>query len=107
MSSYEGLIEKSILVNQAFNCTQLSNLQIIETLQSYHDRLLEVATILENGFYSKISEIKDFQRSFDYLTIIKFIDQNQNIFYGIVYDSDELWQDPVVTQIFPLVPAPI
>jgi hypothetical protein len=100
---YEEYIEKSILAGDAFNCNRISGVQIVATLQSYYDHLPEVQSILEKGLYKRIEELKDSPKSFDDLTVIKFADQDQNVYYGIVYDSEELWQDPVVTQIFPLV----
>lgn len=35
------------------------------------------------------------------LLVAKFRNQNESEFIAIVYDSDELWQDPEVIHIFP------
>jgi hypothetical protein len=54
--------------------------------------------------WEAIEEIKDENQSDfnEYLDIIKFYDQNQLLYVVTIYDSDELWQDPEVIDIFPL-----
>ena len=38
----------------------------------------------------------------EYLSIYTFHDQAQQLYAVTIYDSDELWQDPEVLDIFPL-----
>ena len=38
----------------------------------------------------------------EYLYILKFFDQNKLFHVATIYDSDELWQDPEIIDIFPL-----
>lgn len=101
--SYEGYIIKSILQNASFGVGEVFKLQVVLRLQSYHQRVVEVTAILEKGRYHELAKLKDTPHIFDDLTIIKFQDCKQQEYYGIVYDSDELWQDPVVTRIFPYI----
>ena len=39
---------------------------------------------------------------FEHLDIMSFTDQNEKSYLVTVYDSNELWQDPEVMDIYPL-----
>jgi hypothetical protein len=40
------------------------------------------------------------KKAFEDLTVLAFKDQNNKDWTVIIYDSDDLWQDPVVMEVF-------
>lgn len=103
MEYYQKLI-KSILTDDNFKITQVSNIEIVKALPSYHTYFNEIVSLLQNGNYKTLNELKDNSKSFDDIAVIKFMGNNNQEFYGIVYDDWELWTDPIVTKVIRKMP---
>lgn len=104
---YYELLDQSILTDPDFKISEVRNIQVVKSLPSYHKYVEEIITILKNGNYEKLNEMKDDSKSFDDITVIKFNGNNNQEFYGIVYDDWALETDPIVMRVFHLVPTRI
>jgi hypothetical protein len=104
MGYFEKLAE-SILADSDFKINQVSDISIVKSLSSYHQYIDEIISILKNGNYKRLDEMNDDSKSFDDITVIKFKGNNNQDFYGIVYDDWALETDPIVTRVFRSVSA--
>ena len=101
MDNWFKKISESLIANKEFNISEVQEIKLIKAFEGYGKYEDSLSKILEQGNYIQIEEVNNPEQEFDDITIISFKDQRGQLYYGLVYDSDELWQDPVVTKIFP------
>lgn len=103
---YEWYIRRSILEQQQVpGITEIQELQRIQWMffnRATYPSLKE--TIANAGSIATLRQIpKETQESYEDIEIITFRDQNGQLYAATIYDSWELWQDPEVLDIFPLL----
>ena len=103
MDSWLKKTSESILANTEFNISDVQEMKFIKTFGFYHENESLLSQILQEGKYQQMENLDNRTKEFDEITVISFKNQERKLFYGLVYDSDELWQDPIVTRIFPYV----
>jgi hypothetical protein len=89
------------LANNEFGIKAISNVEDIATISLVRSDYEKIVELIRNR---EFEEIRAYQsnggRTTEYLTITKFTDQNERNFVVTSFDSDELWQDPQVVDIF-------
>ena len=104
ISIYDSYVIKSILSVNEFGITAVRNLESLKCIYFSRDVYLIMKELILNG---NIQAIKNFlenndEKSFgEYLDILKFSDQCEHTYIATVYDSNEMWQDPQIIEIFP------
>lgn len=100
---HEQMIKESILDNKVFNITVVNNYEHIKSSFYKHEEYPLIAQLVKEKKWEEIEGVDIHATGFrEYLDIIKFTDQNGNLYVTTVYDSDELMEDPHVIEIFPL-----
>lgn len=77
----------------------------MKSLPSYHQHYNQIISILKEGNYQKLNETNDDSKSFDDITIIKFKGNNNEEFFGVVYDDWELSTNPIVAKVIRSMPS--
>ncbi|MEJ0101418.1 MAG: hypothetical protein WDO19_02180 [Bacteroidota bacterium] len=98
-TKYLNTICKSILNNDK-SIKEVKGLEYIKVVGYTKDNLAKVNELLSNKKYQEISLIPEGQMSEETLLIMKFMNQENDLFIATVYDNDRLWQDPEVINIF-------
>jgi len=101
-SSYLKEIKESILKNNTLGITEIKKIEFLKGLNFNKDEYPFIVDLIKQ---KKVEEIKGFpdskKKTFEDLTIIRFYDQNNKENIATIYDTDELWQDPEILEIFP------
>jgi ribosomal silencing factor RsfS len=101
-SPYLKEIKEFILKNNTLGITELRKIEFLKGLNFSKDVYESVLELIKQ---KKIKEIialpNEKQKTFEDLTIIRFYDQNNRKNIAAIYDTDELWQDPEILEIFP------
>jgi hypothetical protein len=97
---YYQAITKAI---QDFNgdLTVISNLKIIAHYnfrREFYDDLLSL--LKENKIEEANKKYYEEKKTFEDLTLVSFHDKSGILWHALIYDSDELWQNPEVLEIF-------
>ena len=101
MTLLERKITDSIFSNNFYGFKEISEIVQILIVEYSQDNLNTLCAILKNGEYDKLITLSPVKYLFgEHLTVFKFLDQKSTRFYGIYYDAGELFQDPVVYEVF-------
>jgi len=101
--SYEDDISKAALANSNFNITEIKDVEILKTIPLEEGLQQQMAELIKTRNIDLIKNIPGGENVFEDLTIIKFADQTGQVYVAIIYDSYELWEDPVVVEVFKLI----
>lgn len=103
-SEYDSFIAELILSDPEYNIKEVRDLESIKFMLFIEEQYKKVRDLIKKQDWKKINELKDLPagESREYLDIKKFKDQNGKQYVTTIYDSDELFQDPQVIDIFPL-----
>jgi hypothetical protein len=98
--TYEEQVDFIIRCLKEFQGIEIENLKF-EAESNFHFEKLEEIKILVKGLeFEKIKEqFNTKPKTFEDLAYFSFTDQLQKKYVAIIYDSDELWQDPQVFDI--------
>ena len=102
LNSYEKTVVKSILACKEFGITEVKEYECIKSMSFNQEQYDSISSLIKEYNWKAVD---DYESSYNndsrqYLEIVKFSDQNNQIRIATLYDSDELWQDPQVIQIF-------
>jgi hypothetical protein len=99
--TFESYVIRSILVNNQFNIKDVTEIHEIRTMIFERNLYLAITDLIRNKQTELIKTVPDHPtRTFEYLTVMEFTDQDRKKYIVTVYDQDELWQDPQVIDIF-------
>ncbi len=102
-SKYDAFIVKNILAKNEFAIQVISDLESIHTRSFVQPEYAEIEKLIKEKNIESIKKFrKDEVRRNEYLDIMTFSDQDKNKYIVTIYDSDELWQDPQVIEIYKL-----
>ena len=103
LNKYYDEITKAILGTKEFSITEvreLTAIKVMELVREEYPRILEVVKS------KNIDAIKNLPssttRTGEDISIMQFMDQKGQSYLVIIYDSDELWQDPQVADFVSL-----
>ncbi len=103
MASYHKYVIACILANKEFDINEVHNLEDIADMIFDRELYPSICSLIKEKNWDAVKSIEIPAHGFrEYLSIYTFIDQNQNQYAATTYDSDELWQDPELIDIFPL-----
>ena len=101
LNSYEKLVIETILSCKDFDIKEVNNIVTIKSLIFIQDQYNLITDLIKKQDWENIKTLENNSNEFnEYLEIIKFTDQNKKTHIATIYDSDELWQDPQVIDIF-------
>ncbi len=96
---YKKDIAQSLHANNS-TITEIKDVEILKTLSLEGESLKDVAALIRTGDIASLKNIPGSENLFEELTVIKFADQDGNGYAAIIYDSYELWEEPVVIEVF-------
>ena len=101
-NKWDELIIKAILSNNEFGILEIRNLKPIKSIIFDQSKYSEITSLIDKKDWKGINSIEDENKSGfrEYLDIVKFSNQDDQTYIATVYDSDELWQDPEIKDIF-------
>src|SRR5688572_1509748 len=98
---YDKQIEKLLYGYQPIKFSTINNLEFIKSTGFDADEYRTIAASIEDYGIEAVNALKEC-KSFEDLTIYKFSDDTGRCYLAAIYDSDELWQDPELLDVFPL-----
>lgn len=103
LNAYNDFIIKAIIKNQD-TITEVHSQESLKSLVFDREQYPNIALIIKSKSWETINELSDnFSNDFrEYLNVIKFKDQYGKTFIITIYDSDEMWQDPQIIELFPM-----
>ena len=101
---YEKSIIESIILTSPIKIEKVTDIDDLGTYAFNEENFKKICGVLESGQYSELTMIeKNKEKHFDDITVIRFKDGNEDIYYAIIYDSWALEQYPEVMRIYPFV----
>ena len=101
-TSYLNQITDTILKNNSFGIMDVRKIEILKCLNFNKDEYSFIVGLIKQNKIEDITRLPESkQKTFEDLTIIRFYDQNNKENLVTIYDTDELWQDPEILEIFP------
>ncbi len=100
-NNYDKAVEEAIVKCKKYSGTEVHNLQHLKSLFYKEDEYQKVIQQINDKKLEEVNDLDIKGEGFrEYLDIIKFEDQSGNAFIATVYDSDEMWQDPEILDVF-------
>ena len=101
---WDQRVTKEILWHIDFIITEVNNLEVIKDLFYERKDYSNITDLIIKQDWEGLKNIKDEKQTGfrEYLHLLKFSDQNKKHYLVTIYDSDELWQDPEIIDIFPI-----
>lgn len=107
LAEYEKSITEAITRTSPIKIDTVTDIQFLATYPYNEENLNNICEVLKSGEYTKIPKVEKREQSFDDITVIRFKDGKDDVFYTVIYDSWALEQYPTVLRIYPLIPTPI
>ena len=100
----EAIIENIILCF-GYGITEVKDIEYLEPLFAYTtENIYQLTSIIKKGDYEKAQVLEKARDLLNEdLTLFRFKDQNNQLYYGFYYDSVEPFQNPVVMDIYPAI----
>src|SRR5690349_16374825 len=100
---FESYVVSSILANNEFGIKEVKEMEGIRTMILNRQHYPEIVELIKQNNFNTIQNLPENSiRTSEYLSIMRFADQSGKKYAVTVYDSDDLFQDPQVIDIFPL-----
>jgi len=102
--AFDDIIIKVILSANKNGVTEVKDLKSVRDLIFNSSDYIALAQLLQSNQLDVIGKIPERELPKDqlceYLMIYTFVDQNNIKYIAIIYDSDALWQDPELIELF-------
>jgi len=102
MELYFGQIITSIMVFDR-NIKGVKNLEFVKIFSYTQANDRKIADLIRAGKIDEISQLPEteLERNDGYdFSVVKFLDDNNSLRAAIVYDSDDMWQNPQTLEVF-------
>ena len=102
--TWEEYVVRSILNTNEVGIVAVAGLKVLKSIYWDEDKYQRVVSFIRAGNLAALMEVPlgDRHPTFNEdVDVVKFQSQTGDTFIATVYDSDELWQDPQVIEIFP------
>lgn len=101
-SEYDVFIAELILSDREYDIKEVRDLESLKSLSFTEEQYKKIRGLIRKQDWSQINEVNDLPSGEfrEYLDIIRFKDQNDKQYVATIYDSDELFQDPQIIDIF-------
>ncbi|MBN9381271.1 MAG: hypothetical protein J0H74_10910 [Chitinophagaceae bacterium] len=103
VNKYYDQVVKAILCTNEFGIAgvrELTDIKVMELIRKDYPTILEVVKRRDINATRSLSSPTI--RTGEDISIMQFMDQKERGYLVIIYDSDELWQDPQVADFVPL-----
>lgn len=105
MNSRTEAIIENILFRFGYGITEVNDIEFLEPLfANTTENIYQLTLIIKKGDYNRAQTL---ERAKDILgedlTLFRFKDQNDKLYYGFYYNSIEPLQNPVVIDIAPFI----
>lgn len=99
---YDDYIRRSILLNNEFGIIEMSPLEELKSMTLIREQYKEIANLARSKDVESIKNLKpsSSDNTSEYISIMQFNDQDDNLYIVTTYDSDLITQDPQVIDIF-------
>lgn len=102
MNTYCKSVSEAIKNFKDFSGTEVNHLERLKTLHYSQDEYQRVLRLINERKLEELNDLDIRSEGFkEYVDIMRFEDENGTSFMATIYDSDEMWQDPQVMNIFP------
>ena len=99
----ESVIASIIVSNNLFEISEIKEMKTVNSFYFYPDHYRNVEALIKSGDLSKIKELPlNRSDTFQYYYVVSFLDQKNKLYVATVYDSNELWKDPQLIEIYPV-----
>ena len=101
-NKWEEIITETILAVKEFGVEEVNNLESLQCLFFEEEKYPAILDLINNKNWEGIKNISnpDNKKGFrEYLDIVKFTNQRNDLCIATIYDSDELMQDPQIIDI--------
>lgn len=103
VNKYYDQISKTILCTNEFGITEVREMTNIKMMELVRDEYPKILKLVKSKDIDGIKNLPSpATRSGEDISIMQFMDQRGKGYLVIIYDSDELWQDPQVADLNPL-----
>ena len=93
----------AILIKSDLDVAEVTKLDCIADMIFDRQQYPAISLLIKEKNWKAIESMDTSAAEYrEYLSIYTFHDQVQQLYAVTIYDSDELWQDPEVLDIFPL-----
>ncbi len=102
-TSYDISIIRAIEESKNFSLSQIQDVKCIKSCFYEKEHYEKIIQAIKNKQWEVLTDTQrdvQIQGFREYLDIIEFSDQHGTLFIALIYDSDELWQNPDVLDIF-------
>ena len=105
ISSFEKQVIEQIIRKDSFGITAVNRLDNVKSIYFSQPDYSSISQLVkQRKWYTINNDLDDtIRKSFrEYLYVEVFADQDAKEYAAMIYDSDELWQDPEIIEIIPL-----
>ena len=101
LTAWDKLAIKAILSNKDFEILEVRNYKSIKSLIFDQKEYPSIVSLINEKDWESLKTFgKTEKEGFgEYLNIIRFSSRDENKYIAMIYDSDELWQDPEILEI--------
>ena len=99
---FEDYISQSIILNNNHGIEEVNNLKSIKSMCFDSNEYLSIKELIKSKNLEQVLNlpVANESKCEEFLEIMTFSDQRKAFFIVTVYDSNALWQDPQVIDIF-------
>ena len=102
-NTWDKIILKLLLNDKNFVFKNITQVDTLFSLLFDSRKYPEIKSLIQKN---DLVSLKGFDQHFsetfsEYLDVVQFADQDNKFFIATIYDSAELWQDPMILDIFP------
>jgi len=104
--SFDDMIVSAIVEGNKYGIDKVMHLTGVKDILYSDDAYCALTDLIKAG---RLEDVKNFAEEEispmfrEYTYVYSFLDQNGRAYIATIYDSDELWQDPELYEIFPLL----
>ncbi|HWB27966.1 MAG TPA: hypothetical protein VG738_20980 [Chitinophagaceae bacterium] len=100
--TYEDYIIRSAPDFNKLSITAVNDIEIIKTLPLEEQLYAQIAALIKEGDIEAVKNMAIDENVLEDLTLVRFVNQLGEPYAAIVYDSYEVWQEPIVVEVFKL-----
>lgn len=101
--AYVDYIKEAIISNKIHKVSSIDELTEIKSMVLLRNEYSDIQTLIKNGQIDSIKNLPDNNnKASEYLDVYTFIAQDGKKYIVTIYDSNELWQDSELWDIYEL-----
>jgi len=100
--SYEDYIIDCVRNTTDFDIKAINDIEILHTFPLEEQLYSKISSFINAGDIDAIKNIVGDNNMLEDVTLVKFTNQLNEYYAAAVYDSYEVWQEPIVIEVFKL-----